>query len=320
MPVSSIGTPALWLGFVALIGVLLALDLGLFNRQDRRMTLRVSLFYSVLWIALSLLFNLFILYRFGEEKAVEFLTGYLVEKALSVDNIFVFLVLFKYFAVPKRLQHRVLFFGIVGALVMRGAFIFGGAILIENFRWITYLLGALLIFTSVKLVRHDIEEIDPEKNKAVRFARKFFPATDRYVGNSFFIKENGKLLCTPLFFVLIAVETTDLVFAVDSIPAIFAITTDPFIVFTSNIFAILGLRALYFLLASTLAGLRFLRFGLSFVLLFIGVKMVLHDFIHIATVNSLVVIAFLLTTSIVASLIFPGEGSQPENEGVHSST
>jgi tellurite resistance protein TerC len=310
--VHSVGTPGLWVGFLALVFVLLALDLGVFNRKDHVMTFRESVFYSLLWVVISLFFNFYIYEEFGSEKGLEFLTGYLVEKALSVDNIFVFLVLFKFFAVPKKYQHRVLFFGILGALVMRGTFILGGAFLLEKFRWITYLLGVLLVATAVKLLKEDPEELDPESNKAVIFARRFLRSTPNYVGHKFFVKENGKLLATPLFFVLIAIETTDLVFAVDSIPAIFAITTDPFIVFTSNIFAILGLRALYFLLASALASLRFLRYGLSLVLAFIGFKMLGHDFVHISTLVSLSVIATLLGASVLFSMLIPAKQEEKQ--------
>jgi len=308
----SIGSLGLWVSFMALIFTLLALDLGVFNRKDHSMGFRESLYYSIVWILIALFFNYYIYNEFGPERGLEFLTGYLVEKALSVDNIFVFLVLFKFFAVPHKLQHRVLFFGILGALLMRGGFILGGAFLLEKFRWITYVLGALLVYTGFKLFKEDPGEIDPEANKAVIYARKLLPSTPNYVGHKFFTRENGKLLVTPLFFVLIAVETTDLVFAVDSIPAIFAITTDPFIVFTSNIFAILGLRALYFLLASALAGLRFLRYGLALVLAFIGLKMLAHDLYHISTGTSLSVIASVLGCSIMMSLIIPPKPTTPE--------
>jgi tellurite resistance protein TerC len=310
----SVGTTGLWVGFLALIGLLLALDLGIFNRKDHVMGTRESLYYSLLWVLVALFFNFYIYTQFGSEKGLEFLTGYLVEKALSVDNIFVFLILFKFFSVPKKLEHRVLFFGILGALIMRGAFIIGGAFLLEKFRWITYLLGILLVATAVKLLKNDPDEIDPEENRALILARKIFPSTSNYVGHSFFVRQSGKWLATPLFFVLIAVETTDLVFAVDSIPAIFAITTDPFIVFTSNIFAILGLRALYFLLASLLVGLRFLRYGLSLVLGFIGIKMLAHDYLQISTGISLGVIAGLLGASIIFSILLPKKNGEAADE------
>jgi tellurite resistance protein TerC len=303
----TVGNPALWTGFFALIIILLLVDLGVFGRRSTAMSLKAAFGYSAIWIAIALGFNVFVYSYLGKEAGLEFLTGYLIEKALSVDNIFVFLVLFKYFAVPKKLQHRVLFFGIAGAVLMRGIFIFGGAALIEKFFWLTYILGILLVYTAYKLIKEDPEEINPDDNKAVKLARKFFRSTDGYREKKFFVRENGVLLATPLLFVLIAVETTDLIFAVDSIPAIFAITTDPFIVLTSNIFAILGLRALYFLLASILAGLRFLRYGLSTVLLFIGLKMLVHSFLEISTITSLLVIASVLGSSILASLAFPGK-------------
>ncbi len=311
MPVQSIGTPALWAGFLLLVTALLAFDLGVFNRRARTMSVRASLLYSLLWIGIAMLFNLFVYYKFGTEAGLQFLTGYLVEKALSVDNIFIFLVLFKYFAVPRVLQHRVLFFGIVGAVVMRGAFIWGGAILIEKFHWLTYLLGALLIYTGWKLIKEDPADIDPDKNRAVRLVKRFLPATESYEGKRFIVRQDGKYLITPLLLVLVAVETTDLVFAMDSIPAIFAITTDPFIVFTSNIFAILGLRALYFLLASMLEGLRYLRYGLSGALIFIGAKMLGQEVYHVSTGMSLTVIAVLLAVSIGSSVLF----AKPHTEG-----
>lgn len=303
----SVGSPTLWVGFFALITTLLLLDLGVFGKRTEEMSMKTALGYSLIWIGISLAFNFFVYQYLGHEAGLEFLTGYLIEKALSVDNIFVFLVLFKYFSVPKNLQHRVLFFGIAGAILMRGAFIFGGTALVERFFWLTYLLGGLLVYTAYKLFKEDPEEINPDENRAVKFAKKFFSSTDDYRGKHFFVRENGVLIATPLLFVLIAVETTDLIFAVDSIPAIFAITTDPFIVLTSNIFAILGLRALYFLLANLLAGLRFLRYGLSLVLCFIGLKMLGHDIYHISTVFSLSVIATILTGSILASVIFPAK-------------
>lgn len=303
----SVGTPALWTGFFLLILTLLLLDLGVLGKRSGEMSMKTALLYSLLWIGVSLGFNFFVYQYLGSEAGLEFLTGYLIEKALSVDNIFVFLVLFKYFAVPKMLQHRVLFFGIAGAILMRGAFILGGTALIERFFWLTYILGALLVYTAYKLFKEDPEEINPDENRAVKFAKRYFSSTDDYRGKNFFVRENGALIATPLLFVLIAVETTDLIFAVDSIPAIFAITTDPFIILTSNIFAILGLRALYFLLASLLAGLRFLRYGLSLVLCFIGLKMLGHSIYHISTVVSLSVIATILSGAILASLIFPAK-------------
>ena len=305
MSIHTVGSPALWTGFFALILVLLLLDLGVFGKRSSVMSMRSAFVYSLVWIGISLGFNLFVYQYLGPKAGLEFLAGYLIEKALSVDNIFVFLVLFKYFAVPQSLQHRVLFFGIGGAILMRGAFILGGTALVERFFWLTYILGALLVYTAYKLFKEDPEEINPDDNRAVKFAKKFFPATDDYRGKNFFVRENGVLLATPLLFVLVAVETTDLVFAIDSIPAIFAITTDPFIVLTSNIFAILGLRALYFLLASLLSGLRFLRYGLSLVLLFIGLKMLGHSIYDVSTSFSLIVIISLLSASILASLMFP---------------
>jgi len=305
MAVHTVGSPGLWIGFLVLISTLLLLDLGFFGKRSRGMSVKASLAYSLLWIGISLGFNYFVYLYLGAQAGLEFLTGYLIEKALSVDNIFVFLILFKYFAVPRKLQHRVLFFGIAGAVLMRGAFIFGGTELIARFFWLTYILGVLLIYTAYKLIVENPEDIKPDNNKVVKFARKYFRSTDTFRGKNFFVKENGVRFATPLLFVLIAIETTDLIFAVDSIPAIFAITTDPFIILTSNIFAVLGLRALYFLLASLLAGLRFLRYGLSLVLFFIGLKMLGHSIYDISTTTSLVVIALILSASILASVGLP---------------
>jgi tellurite resistance protein TerC len=301
----TIGTPALWSGFIIFVLVMLALDLGVFHRREHEVSLREALLFSVMWIALALIFNLGVWRWYGTTKALEFFTGYLVEKALSVDNIFVFIVLFRYFAVPRRLHHRVLFFGILGALVMRAVFILLGAAIIERFHVVIYLLGALLVVTGVKLLRESEISVEPEKNLALRLFRRLVPSISSYRGSHFFVREGEKLWATPLLGVLIAVETTDLAFAVDSIPAIFAITTDPFIVFTSNIFAILGLRALYFLLAGAMEGLRYLRFGLATVLVFIGAKMLIGDIFEIPIQWSLIVVITVLGVATLASLLNP---------------
>jgi len=312
----SVGTPALWAGFIGFVLVMLALDLGVFNRRAHEIRVREALIWSGVWVGISLLFNAWIWHHFGAVHGLEFLTGYLLEKALSVDNLFVFIVLFSFFAVPAKLQHRVLFWGILGALVMRALFIVAGAALIHRFHWIIYVFGAFLLFTGVKLLLHRGGEIHPERNPVMKVFRRFIPLTSDYRGARFVVKEGGRWLATPLLMVLVVVEATDIVFAVDSIPAIFAITTDPFIVFTSNIFAILGLRALYFLLAGMMGRFHYLKVGLGLVLAFVGVKMLLADVGKLPVAVSLGVIAALLGGSIVASLLRPvsgsGEGTPPD--------
>jgi len=299
----SVGTPALWAGFTLFVLGMLALDLGVFHRKAHGVTIREALIWSGVWIGLALIFNLGVYHWFGEEKALEFLTGYLIEKALSVDNLFVFLVLFSYFAVPRDDQHRVLFWGVIGALVMRAAFIAAGAALIARFHWILYGFGALLVLTGIKLLAKQDNEVHPERNPVVRLFRRFVPSTSQYRGHHFVVRENGRLLATPLLLVLAVVEATDLIFAVDSIPAVFAITTDPFIVYTSNIFAILGLRSLFFLLAGVMGRFRYLKVGLALVLTFVGVKMLIMDWWKIPIGVSLGTVAALIGGSVVASLV-----------------
>ncbi|HEX2832454.1 MAG TPA: TerC family protein [Thermoanaerobaculia bacterium] len=284
---------------------MLALDLGVFSRKPHEVHFKEALTWSAVWVTLALIFNGWIYYKFGQVKALEFLTGYLIEKALSVDNIFVFVVLFASFAVPKIYQHRVLFWGVIGAILMRAVFIGLGAALISRFHWIMYVFGAILIITGIRLMIAGDAEPHPERNPLYRLARKVIPAVPEYHGKHFAIREGGKWFATPLLLVLIAIEATDVVFAVDSIPAIFAITTDPFIVYTSNIFAILGLRAMYFLLAGVIDKFHFLKYGLAAVLLFVGGKMIAAEFYKVPIVMSLVVIALLLGGSVVASLLFP---------------
>ncbi len=303
--IESIGTPVLWVGFTIFVLAMLALDLFVFNRKAHVVKTREALIWSLVWISLSLVFNYLIYVWFGKQHALEFLTGYLIEKALSVDNLFVFLVVFSYFAVPQRLQHRVLFWGILGALVMRAVFILLGAVLIQKFHWIMYFFGAFLIFTGFKLLVQKGEEVHPERNPVIKLFRKFFRVVDHYKTHHFIVKEHGKWFATPLLLVLVVVETTDVVFAVDSIPAIFAVTTDPFIVYTSNIFAILGLRALFFLLAGMIGRFHYLKYGLGLVLAFVGVKMVIVDFYKFPIGISLAVIASLLGLSILISLKSP---------------
>ncbi len=294
----------LWGGFAAIILVMLALDLGVFNRTAHVIHFKEALLTSLLWISISLAFNAGIFFWLGTDKGLEFLTGYLIEKALSVDNLFVFLVIFAYFHVAAKLQHRVLFWGIFGALVMRGLLIAIGTALIETFEWIIYIFGAFLIYTAYRLATQDESGVHPEKNPVVNLFRKFLRVSPDYHEGKFFQRVGGMLMATPLFIVLLVVETTDLVFALDSIPAIFAVTTDPFIVFTSNVFAILGLRALYFLLVGMMGMFRYLKLGLSFVLGFVGSKMIVTAFdLEIPILISLLVIAGILTISVVASLM-----------------
>lgn len=293
-----------WIAFAVIIGIMLALDLGVFNRKAHTIKPKEALITSLVWIGVSLAFNAAVFYFQGSEKGFEFLTGYLIEKALSVDNIFVFVVVFTYFDTHQHLQHKVLFWGIIGALVMRGVLIGVGSALIHQFEWIIYVFGAFLIYTAIKLATQKESSVDPEKNPLVNLVRKIMPVTPNYDGAKFFTRIGGVLMATPLFIVLIVIETTDLVFALDSIPAIFAVTSDPFIVYTSNVFAILGLRALYFLLAGAMGEFRYLKIGLSLVLGFVGVKMLIAAFhIKIPIGISLAVIALILVVSIVASLI-----------------
>jgi tellurite resistance protein TerC len=297
------GTLPLWIAFNVFVLLMLALDLGVFHRRAHAVQLREAAIWSVVWVVISLAFNLWMLVEYGRQPALEFLTGYLIEKSLSVDNIFVFAVLFQYFAVEPRYQHRVLFWGILGALVMRGAMIAVGVALISRFEWILYIFGAFLVWTGAKMMFHKVEDVHPEHNPFFRMARRYLPLTENYEGQKFFVHRAGRWFATPMLLVLIVVETTDLAFALDSIPAIFAITRDPFIVYTSNVFAILGLRAFYFLLAGILPYFRHLGSGLSVVLMFIGVKMLAEKLVHISTGWSLGIVGAVLTVSVVASMI-----------------
>jgi tellurite resistance protein TerC len=301
----SIGTPSLWIGFTVFVLALLALDLGVFHRKAHTVSAREALSWSIVWISLALLFNVGVYIWFGPERGLEFLTGFLIEKALAVDNIFVFVVLFSYFAVPASLQHKVLFWGILGALVMRAIFIFLGAALLQHFHWIMYVFGAFLVLTGIKLFKQNETDIHPERNLLFRLFIRFVPAIPAYRGDRFFVRQSGRWYATPLLFVLVSVEATDLVFAIDSIPAIFAVTSDPFIVYTSNIFAILGLRSLYFLLAGIIHQFHYLKTGLAFVLAFVGVKMMIVDIYKISIAASLAVIALLIGGAILVSLLWP---------------
>jgi tellurite resistance protein TerC len=305
MLVDSIGSPSLWAGFTIFVLAMLAIDLGVFHRQARVVGFKEALGWSVVWVSLAIGFNALIYTWFGSERALEFLTGYLIEKALSVDNIFVIILIFSFFAVPPAYQHRVLFWGIMSALVMRAVFIVAGAALLQRFHWIIYVFGGFLVITGLKLLTHRADELHPERNPVYRLFKRLVPAVSDYRGSAFAVVENGRWFATPLLAVLVVVEATDLVFAVDSIPAIFAVTSDPFIVYTSNAFAILGLRAMYFLLAGVLEKFHFLKVGLALVLCFVGSKMLIMDLYKIPIAVSLATVAALLAGSVVASVLWP---------------
>ncbi|MFB3785919.1 MAG: TerC family protein [bacterium] len=293
----------LWTGFNAFVLAMLALDLGIFHRQAHTVSFQEAIAWSIVWVALALLFNLGIYFWSGPQRAVEFLTGYLIEKSLSVDNIFVFLMIFTYFRVPGQYQHKVLFWGILGALVMRAVFIFAGVALIKQLHWIIYVFGAFLVYTGVKMVSEHGKEIHPERNPVLRMFRRFMPVTADYVEDRFFVVKDGVRHATPLFIVLLVVETTDVIFAVDSIPAILAITLDTFIVYSSNVFAILGLRALYFALAGLIRLFQYLHYGLSGILIFVGTKMLISDYYKIPIGISLGIVAGFIVLSVLASLL-----------------
>jgi tellurite resistance protein TerC len=307
----------LWAGFIVFVLAMLALDLGVFHRKAHAVSLKEAAIWSAVWVALAVVFNVAVHFWFGPERALEFTTGYLIEKALAVDNIFVFVVIFTTFGVPAIYQHRVLFWGVLGALVMRAAFIVAGGAFLQRFHWAIYVFGALLAVTGVKLLLQRNQEMHPERNPLVRWFQKIFPTTPEFQSDRFLVSKNGRRYATPLLLALVAVEVTDLIFAVDSIPAIFAITSDPFIVFTSNIFAILGLRSLYFLLAGVITKFAYLKVGLSFVLIFVGAKMLLMDVYKVPIVASLGIIAVILSISIVASLVrsSPAAGQRRSAEG-----
>jgi tellurite resistance protein TerC len=301
----TIGTPAAWLGFTALVVALLVVDLAVFHRKAHEVKVGEALAWSAFWILLAVGFGVGIYLWSGTDPALEYFTGYLIEKALSVDNLFVFLVIFSYFAVPPALQHRVLFWGILGAMVMRAIFIFAGAALIQQFHWLLYVFGAFLLLTGVKLFLHRDEEVHPERNPLFRWFQRVIPTTSDYRGAHFTVIEHGRRIATPLLIVLLAVEASDILFAVDSVPAIFGVTEDPFIVYTSNIFAILGLRALFFVLAGAMQKFHYLKTGLALVLVFIGAKMLLATVYHVPVAASLGVVASLLAGSVVVSLLRP---------------
>jgi tellurite resistance protein TerC len=293
----------LWGAFSVFVLGMLALDLGVFHRKSHAVSVKEALTWTAVWITLSMLFNLFVYYYFDKEKALEFFTAYLVEKSLSIDNIFVIIMIFSYFSVPASYQHKVLFWGILGALVMRVIFIFAGIELIHKFHWLIYLFGGFLVVTGIRMVYGEEKPMDPEKNPLVKLVRKIFPVTQSFEDDKFFVKRDQKIWATPLFIVVVLIEGTDLIFAVDSIPAIISISDDTFIVYTSNVFAILGLRSLYFALAGIEKYFTYLKYGLAAILVFVGVKMCIGDFYKMPVEISLIIISFLLAISMIASVI-----------------
>lgn len=308
---STDATPLLWIGFGLFVALMMVLDLAVFHRRAHEVKPREALTWSLVWIGLSLAFAVLLNYWMGRQQALEFLTGWVIEKALSVDNLFVFIVIFSYFSVPPKLQHRVLFWGIVGALAMRALFIFSGASLLQRFHWLLYVFGFFLVVTGLRLLLLRDSEVHPENNPVLKLVRRLVPSVPDYRGAHFFVQEGGRRFATPLLFVLVTIEVTDIVFAIDSIPAVFAVTQDPFIVFSSNIFAILGLRALYFVLAGVLGKFRYLKVGLSLVLMFVGMKMLVEHWYEIPIGLSLGVVGLLLGGSVVISLLHPGPTAEP---------
>ncbi|RME66862.1 MAG: TerC family protein [Verrucomicrobia bacterium] len=294
-----------WAGFAVFIATMLALDLGVFHRESKPVGLREALVWCGVWVSLALGFNALVYFWYGHEHGMEFLAGYVVELSLSVDNVFVFILIFSYFKVPPAYHHRVLFWGILGAVLMRLIFILGGIALLERFHWVIYAFGAFLVYTGIRMALPRKEEFHPENNPVLKLFRRLFPVTEGFEQHHFFVRRAGRLMATPLAVVLVVVESTDIVFAVDSIPAILAITKNPFIVLTSNIFAILGLRSFYFALSGVMGLFRFLSYGLAVVLAFIGVKMLISGYVHVPIEISLGVIWTVLTVSVILSLLFP---------------
>jgi tellurite resistance protein TerC len=300
MPVNELW---LYVPFGVIVLLMLAIDLGVFNRKAHEVGLKEAILWSIVWTVVALIFNAGVFVYAGTTKGLEFFTGYVIERALSFDNLFVFVLIFSYFGVPARYHHRALFWGVVGALITRALFIAAGAALITRFEWILYLFGALLIYSGWKMLREKDFEVAPEKNIFIRAARKLFPVAEGFESGTFFLRQDRMLYVTPLFLVLVTVETTDIIFAVDSIPAVFGVTQDPFIVFTSNIFAILGLRASYFVLSGVMETFYYLSHGLSVVLIFIGAKMLLADVVHISIGISLAIVVGVLIVAVLASLV-----------------
>ena len=294
----------LWVGFNVFVLLMLLLDLSVFHRKSHEVKIKESLIWTCVWITLALIFNYGVYYFLGKQKALEFFTGYLIEKSLSIDNIFVFILIFSSFGVPAEYQHKVLFWGILGALVMRAIFIFAGVALLNHFHWIIYLFAVFLVFTGVKMLLQNNRKMKIDKESImVRLLKRVFPITESFHGNNFFVRLNSKTYATPLFIVVLTVEASDLIFAVDSVPAIIAISNDPFIVYTSNVFAILGLRSLYFAVAGMHKYFRYLKFGLSLILIFVGIKMFLSDIFPIPVFIALITIAVILLTSVIASMV-----------------
>jgi tellurite resistance protein TerC len=294
-----------WLGFTAIILFMLVLDLGVFHKKSHKVTIKESLAWTAVWIALALMFNAWVYHSMGQQKGLEFLTGYVIEKSLSVDNIFVISLIFTYFNVPPQFQHRVLFWGVLGALVFRIIFIFAGVALIQKFTWMIYVFGGFLVITGLKMLREEEKTIEIEANPLIKFVKKFWKISPQFDGEKFVTKINGVKHFTPLFLVLIMIETTDIIFAVDSIPAILAITPDPYIVFTSNVFAILGLRSLYFALNGVMEMFEYINYALAGILVFVGIKMIIAKWYHVPTIISIGVIFTFIIASIVASIYFP---------------
>lgn len=318
---STVAPMWMWVVFAATVIAMLVLDLGVLHRKSHEVSTKEAVGMVFLWVSIALLFCAGVYLKFGSEKALEFLAGYVIEEALSVDNLFVFVLIFQYFSVPEAYKHRVLFWGILGAVIFRAIFVFAGAALLAAFHWVIFIFGGFLIYTGIKLFFSDDKEIEPEKNIIIRTARRFLPISNSYAQDRFFIRYEGKRFATPLFVVLLAVEGTDIVFAVDSIPAVFGVSRDPFIVYTSNIFAILGLRALYFLVAQLIKKLRYLQYGLALVLTFVGIKMVIADYFHISIGLSLGIVSAILVASGLASLVIKEkkETTEPEHKAASGS-
>ena len=304
----------LWTVFNIFIIAMLVIDLAVFHKKEHEESIKEALIWTGVWITLALIFGVGIYYFMDPQTAMDYYTGYLIEKSLSVDNIFVFLLVFSYFQVPPKYQHKVLFWGIFGALVMRFLFIFVGVALLERFHWIIYIFGGFLVYTGIKLAFEKDKEVHPNENPVLILVRKFIPTVKDYYGSQFFVKKMGKLVATPLFVVLVVIETTDVVFALDSIPAILSITRDEFIVYSSNAFAILGLRALYFAVSGIMRLFHYLHYGLSAILVFVGVKMLIVDLYHIPTPYALGFVGGALAISITASVMYPKEEEEPEPE------
>jgi len=311
----TVGSPVWWAGFTLFILVMLFLDLAVLHRKAHEVSIKEAFTWTIVWIALAFGFAVIVYFEFGQQKALEYVTGYLIEKALSVDNIFVFLVIFSYLKVPPAYRHRMLIWGVLGAIVLRVIFILAGAALLAKFHWVTYIFGGFLIYTGIKLLGHGDTEIDPGRSPILKLFRRILPVTDDYRGFALLTRHDGRLMATPLLLVLLTIEGSDVMFAVDSIPAVFAVTRDPFIVFTSNIFAILGLRALFFLLAGVMDRFFYLKYGLGLVLVFVGIKMLLVALhIKVPIAFSLGVIAFILAGSIILSLLRPRKPEELEEE------